>query len=98
MKEIGPWIFISVWLLMVTGYGTWMIIWPEKYWASWQGYLDKYSDIREKSIYTARYEWIEQHMKTDNPKRKARRIGVCFIIVGIGVGLLIGRVQLYGPF
>jgi hypothetical protein len=49
-------------------------------------------------IYTMRYEQIENHVKSKNPRLKGRLLGVFLVVLGVAMGLIVGRVAIYGPF
>jgi len=83
-------IFITCWVAMLVGYGLWMIIWPEKYWKSWKNHL-KGGDPFER-WFPGRTAALGDHLRTRNPRRKARVLGSLFILAGL-VG---GALFLYG--
>jgi hypothetical protein len=98
MKSDGGIWFAAIWVSLALGYGTWVLVWPEKYRRSWKNYLKK-GDAFER-WFPGRTDWLNSvyGFSGTNPNRKARLHGLMFVIVGLLFGLLIWRVEKYGPF
>lgn len=91
-------VFAALWCIAVCSFGLWIIIKPERYWAMWQKWLDQNQYHDPNDWLTIRYEQIQDHVDTKNPKRKGRLLGLGLVVLGIAVGLLFARVAIYGPF
>lgn len=97
MHDLTGLIVAIIWTLGVCSFGVWVALSPERYWNMWKRWLEQNSGNRD-SIYTMRYEQIEADVNTGNPRRKGQILGVCIVIIGVLVGIILGRISIFGPF